>query len=143
MLTPIQISQLTAEDKAIEEQIGKLIARRGQIAVQLQQDKIAKEQAKATETHAVRWIDTSNLATDTEVELHGPDCQHLKKYARSHEVRAGLAQISDTENWGSAQEFAADYNADFYAEDGIDGCWPVTAFPCTGMVEKKTTITGY
>lgn len=147
MLKPIEISQLNAEDKAIEAEIGKLIARRGQIAAELHQDKIAKEQAetaKATEKHAIRWIETSNFqALDTDVELHGPNCQHLRKYARSGEVRSGLSPISDTEQWASLEAFAKDYNADFYAEEGIIGCWGITAFPCTGMVSKKTTTTGY
>ena len=143
MLTPIQISQLTAEDRAIEEQIGKLIARRGQIAVELQQDKAERAAAEPTK-HEVRYVNTSNLHdTDTDVELHGADCQHVKRYTRRPEFKMGVAEIGDPEKWTSAKAFAEDYNEAFYDEDGIEGCWGITVYPCTGMVAKKTTITGY
>lgn len=69
------------------------------------------------------------------VQVHGPGCGHLKKLARSPFFDAG-----SPEEWDSAQDFYNDYNADFYAEDGQDGCWDIAFYPCSGLVSKKTVI---
>ena len=77
------------------------------------------------------------------VAVHGAECRDLAKLRNDPAVRAGMASISDPEYWASAKGFATDYNADFYDEDGLDGCHTIAFFPCTGMVEKTTVTTGY
>ena len=95
--------------------------------------------------HSIRWINTDNLATMVPygVAVHGAECRELDKLRMDPAVRAGLETISAPESWATAKGFAADYNADFYDEAGLDGCHTIAFFPCTGMVEKTTVTTGY
>src|SRR5699024_6219651 len=99
-------------------------------------DRIADKPAKPT--YKVRWVDTVNIDTKhgEAVQVHGAECQHLDKFRGDM-----FTPISDVEEWASAQDFFHDYNADFYAEDGDAGCWPIRFYPCSGMVTKQTTIT--
>ena len=95
--------------------------------------------------HSIRWVNTDNLAKMVPygVAVHGAECRDLAKLRNDPAVRAGMASISDPEYWATAKGFATDYNADFYDEDGLDGCHTIAFFPCTGMVEKTTVTTGY
>ena len=93
----------------------------------------------------IRWINTDNLSKMVPygVAVHGAECRDLDKLRKDPAVRAGLETISEPESWATAKGFATDYNADFYDEDGLDGCHTIAFFPCTGMVEKTTVTTGY
>ena len=95
--------------------------------------------------HSIRWVNTDNLAKMVPygVAVHGAECRDLDKIRKDPAVRAGFETISDPESWATAKGFATDYNADFYDEDGLDGCHTIAFFPCTGMVEKTTVTTGY
>ena len=95
--------------------------------------------------HSIRWINTDNLSKMVPygVAVHGAECRDLDKIRKDPAVRAGFETISDPESWATAKGFATDYNADFYDEDGLDGCHTIAFFPCTGMVEKTTVTTGY
>ena len=95
--------------------------------------------------HSIRWINTDNLSKMVPygVAVHGAECRDLDKLRKDPAVRAGLETISEPESWATAKGFATDYNADFYDEDGLDGCHTIAFFPCTGMVEKTTVTTGY
>ena len=93
---------------------------------------------------SIQYINTTNFHVDTEVEVHHPKCQHLGKYRANPllwaEGNAGLADLD------TAREAWEEYNADFIAEaedmgePGEAATWPVTVFPCTGLVGTKTTI---
>lgn len=83
-------------------------------------------------------LNTSNLGTGTDVEVHSPTCDHIKRYARHPFFEAGYV-----EDWGTPQALFNVYNDDFYAEGGNDACWPIHFFPCTGLVKKTTTISEY
>lgn len=98
-----------------------------------------------TESYSVQWFNTDNLTgTDlAPVVVHGEGCNHIKKALKDPYMKAGLEKVSDVEQWESAEDFAKDYNAEFYAEDGQDGAWDIAFFPCTGMVEKVKVMTGY
>ena len=95
--------------------------------------------------HSIRWVNTDNLSkmVPYSVAVHGAECRDLDKIRKDPAVRAGLETISEPESWVTAKGFATDYNADFYDEDGLDGCHTIAFFPCTGMVEKTTVTTGY
>lgn len=81
----------------------------------------------------IQFVNTSNFDTDTEVEAHRPDCQHVRKFKQSPywlDADAGTMEASSSvESW-------MEYNADFSAEEA----WPVTVFPCTNIVHKTVTI---
>lgn len=83
----------------------------------------------------VQIINTSNLHVDTDVEVHSPDCQHLKLYARHPWFEPGFDEQFET-----PQQIFRMYNADFYAEEGNAGCWPIWVFPCTGLVKRKSVV---
>ena len=95
--------------------------------------------------HSIRWVNTDNLSKMVPygVAVHGAECRDLDKIRKDPAVRAGMTSISEPESWVTAKGFATDYNADFYDEDGLDGCHTIAFFPCTGMVEKTTVTTGY
>lgn len=92
-----------------------------------------------TQTHRIQFVNTSNYQhVDTEVEVHGLDCSHLTRFKRSWEWGAGGdAGLGDFE---TANEAFLDYNSDFIDEDPEGGAWPITFFPCSGLVERKKTI---
>ena len=95
--------------------------------------------------HRVQWFNTDNLIDKypAPVVVHGEGCNHIKISQRDPAMRAGLETVSDVEEWESPEDFAGDYNADFYNEGGNEACWPIAFFPCTGMVERLTITTGY
>lgn len=95
--------------------------------------------------HRVQWFNTDNLTDNyaAPVVVHGEGCNHIKISQRDPYMKAGFEKVSDVEEWESAKQFAKDYNADFYAEAGNEGAWPIAFFPCTGMVERLTITTGY
>lgn len=95
--------------------------------------------------HSIRWVNTDNLSKMVPygVAVHGAECRDLDKLRNDPIVSSGLETISAPESWATAKGFATDYNADFYDEDGLDGCHTIAFFPCTGMVEKTTVTTGY
>lgn len=101
--------------------------------------------AKEPIRHLIRWTNTDNLQGRyvAPVVVHGADCQDLGKIRKDPAVRAGLERISDPEGWVTAEGFATDYNADFFDEDGVDGCHPIAFYPCTGLVAKTAVMTGY
>lgn len=92
----------------------------------------------------IQYVNTTNYNTDTEVEAHRPDCQHIDKFRRARlfwaDADGGLADLD------TAREVWEEYNADFIDEAEDMGepvesaAWPVTVFPCTGLVDTKTTI---
>lgn len=87
--------------------------------------------------HSIQWLDGRNG-----VEVHAPGCKDLRRQITV------LDTPSDVEEWASAEDFAKDFNSDFYDEgadheDGLAGCHPITFYPCTGLVSKKSTIKGY
>lgn len=94
---------------------------------------------------AIQYVNTTNFNTDTDVEVHRPNCQHIGNFRRNRrlwdEADAGLADLD------TAREAWEEYNADFIAEAEEMGepvesaAWQVTVFPCTGLVETKATIT--
>lgn len=84
----------------------------------------------------VEVINTSNLNTGHDVEVHGMNCTHVARYRRSPHFEPGwLDRVSDP------QEIFNDYNEDFYAEGGDEACWAITVFPCSGLVKRKTEVT--
>ena len=100
-------------------------------------ESIAPKATILTEVQRIQWIDGRNG-----VEVHAPGCKDLKRQVTV------LDTPSDVEKWASAEDFAKDFNADFYAEgvdheDGLAGCHQITFHACTKLVSKKTTITGY
>lgn len=86
------------------------------------------------------FVNTDNLHTerDEKVELHKPNCQH---FARNGWTSNPWFDPSAPEEWATAQAFFDDYNADFYDEAGVNGCWDVVCFPFTGLVTRTTVIT--
>lgn len=92
----------------------------------------------------IQYVNTTNYDTDTEVEVHRPDCQHIDKFRRNRlfwaDADAGLAELD------TSREAWEKYNADFIAEAEEMGepaesaAWSVTVFPCTDLVDTKTTI---
>lgn len=95
--------------------------------------------------HRVQWFNTDNLSDEyaAPVVVHGEGCNHIKVSQRDPYMKAGFETVSDVEEWESADQFAKDYNADFYEEAGNEGAWPIAFFPCTGMVERLKITTGY
>lgn len=85
------------------------------------------------------FVNTDNLITDRPeaVEVHSPNCNHLKKYSRQVHFRDA---IGEPEEFDSAQDFFDDYNSDFYAEQGDEGTWDIAFFPCSELVKKTTVI---
>lgn len=138
-----RIEQLTAqanEAQAIVDWANRKIAD--------YEDELMRATSGEETKHDIQWLTTDNLQTltrPTAVEVHSPTCQDLQAYFGDPAVRAGLTEISGTEQWATPEDFARDYNADFYAEseDGESGCWTIAFFPCTGMVTRTTTMTGY
>lgn len=86
----------------------------------------------------VQFVNTDNYPTSTEVEAHNPYCSHLKNYRNYPFI--WVEADAGTGEYETAQEAWSDYNADFL-EEGSD-TWPLTVFPCTGLVERTTTING-
>lgn len=85
------------------------------------------------------FVNTSNYQhVDTEVEVHGVDCSHLTRFKRSWEWSAG--GDAGEGDFATAQEAFMDYNEDFIQEGGDEGAWPITFFPCSGLVSKKKTL---
>lgn len=92
----------------------------------------------------IQFVNTTNYNTDTDVEVHRPDCQHVDKFRSARlfwaDADAGLADLD------TPREAWEEYNADFIAEAEEMGepigtaAWPVTVFPCTELVDTKTTI---
>ncbi|SMY01242.1 hypothetical protein [Brevibacterium aurantiacum] len=92
----------------------------------------------------IQYVNTTNYATDTEVEVHRPNCQHVAYFRTARlfwdGADAGLADLD------TARATWEEYNSDFIAEAEDMGepvesaAWPVTVYPCTGLVETKTTI---
>lgn len=105
----------------------------------------AKAKTEAAPKHRIQWFNTDNLTDKypAPVVVHGEGCNHIKISQRDPYMKAGFEKVSDVEEWESAEQFAKDYNADFYTEDGPNGCWDIAFFPCTGMVERLTITTGY
>lgn len=95
--------------------------------------------------HKVQWFNTDNLTDKypASVVVHAEGCKHIEVSRQDPYMKAGFETVSDVEEWESAEQFAKDYNADFYAEDGPSGCWSIAFFPCTGMVDRLTITTGY
>ena len=89
-------------------------------------------------------INTSNLNTDTDVEVHAPNCQHMKRYMRNPFFHMENPCPDETSEYETLTEIYREYNADFYGEapdeDPDYGCWPIWVFPCTGMVNRKTVV---
>lgn len=141
-LNSIIEAQVASHNAAAEE----LTAQIAELTAQLEWHKaeaarhsesLAPKAVKLTEVHPIQWIDGRNG-----VEVHAPGCKDLKRQVTV------LDTPSDVEKWASAEDFAKDFNADFYAEgvdhaDGIAGCHQITFHACTKLVSKKTTITGY
>lgn len=141
-------SWITATPEQRQDQLKEMIAQAE--AAKAEQDRIIEwATSQLTETapakHRIRWINTDNLNGEypASVAVHGSECQHLAKIARDPAVLAQMAEISGIETWASAEDFAKDYNADFYDEAGLEGCWSIAFYPCTGMVESTTVTTGY
>lgn len=141
-------SWITATPEQRKEQLKAMIDQAE--AAKAEQDRIIEwataqlNEIDPTE-HKVRWVNTDNLSGDypASVVVHSAECQHLVKIAKEPEVLARMEEISDIEKWTSAEAFAKDYNADFYDEAGMNGCWSIAFYPCTGMVDTVTTMTGY
>ena len=138
---------ITADNGTRNEYLEQIITdAENEIAKQNAIIKWAREQISPEPVkHSIRWVNTDNLSkmVPYSVAVHGAECRDLDKIRKDPAVRAGLDRISDPENWSTAKGFATDYNADFYDEDGLDGCHTIAFFPCTGMVEKTTVTTGY
>lgn len=141
---------ITADNGTRNEYLEQIITdAENEIAKQNAIIKWAREQiSPATDEpvkRLIRWINTDNLSkmVPYSVAVHGAECRDLDKLRKDPAVRAGLETISEPESWATAKGFATDYNADFYDEDGLDGCHTIAFFPCTGMVEKTTVTTGY
>lgn len=138
---------ITADNGTRNEYLEQIIAdAENEIAKQNAIIKWAREQISPEPVkHSIRWVNTDNLSkmVPYSVAVHGAECRDLDKIRKDPAVRAGMTSISDPEYWASAKGFATDYNADFYDEDGLDGCHTIAFFPCTGMVEKTTVTTGY
>lgn len=141
-LTPIEIAQLKAENAAIDAEIAKLELRKLTIAQELSPTECVEPEQ---DLQKVQWVNTDNLNAvhPSPVVVHGAGCQHLSRIYLEPAVQAGLTEISNVEQWRTAESFCKDYNADFHAEDGLDGCWDITFYPCTGLVSKTTTMTGF
>ena len=138
---------ITADNGTRNEYLGQIITdAENEIAKQNAIIKWAREQISPEPVkHSIRWVNTDNLSkmVPYAVAVHGAECRDLGKLRNDPAVRAGLETISEPESWVTAKGFATDYNADFYDEDGLDGCHTIAFFPCTGMVEKTTVTTGY
>lgn len=135
-----RIEQLTAqanEAQAIVDWANRKIAD--------YEDELMRATTGEETKHDIQWLTTDNLEAPrpTAVEVHGPTCQHLLAYYKDAGVKLGLTEISGTEQWATPEDFARDYNANFHEEDGEEGCWTIAFFPCTGMVTRTTTMTGY
>lgn len=144
--TPIEIAQLKAENAAIDAEIAKLELRKLTIEQELNPvEKVTIHPVEEQKLSSVRWINTDNLdgSYPSPVVVHGADCNHLGTIRQESAVRVGMETLSDVEQWRTAKGFAADYNGHFYDEEGIDGCWDITFYPCTGLVSKTTTMTGF
>ena len=88
----------------------------------------------------IQFVNTGFLDPDqgTEVEVHSTTCQHLGKYRAIPLFDAvGDGGQMDAE---TALDTFTEYNADFLAEDPA-GALPITVFPCSALVDEKTTIT--
>ncbi|MGO2778227.1 hypothetical protein [Glutamicibacter arilaitensis] len=84
----------------------------------------------------VHVLNTDNLKTGNSVEVHAPGCAHVARYKSNPWYEEGwIDEVAD------AQAIFNEYNSDFYAESGDEGCWPITVFPCSGLVKRKTDIT--
>lgn len=93
---------------------------------------------------SIQYINTVNFDVDTEVEVHRPNCRHLGKFRAIPmlwaDADAGLADLD------TAREAWEEYNSDFISEAEDMGepvesaAWPVTVYPCTGLVTEKATI---
>lgn len=138
--TPIEIAQLKAENAAIDAEIAKLELRKLEIA-----EKSATPAPIEQEPLPVRWVNTDNMVKSysSPVIVHGAECEHLETIWQDPYVKCGLAEMSNVEHWKSAKGFAHDYNEAFYNEEGLDGCWDITFYPCTGLVDQQTTMTGF
>lgn len=138
---------ITADNGTRNEYLEQIITdAENEIAKQNAIIKWAREQISPEPVkHSIRWVNTDNLSkmVPYSVAVHGAECRDLDKLRKDPAVRAGLETISEPESWATAKGFATDYNADFYDEDGLDGCHTIAFFPCTGMVEKTTVTTGY
>lgn len=138
---------ITADNGTRNEYLEQIITdAENEIAKQNAIIKWAREQISPEPVkHSIRWVNTDNLSkmVPYSVAVHGAECRDLDKIRKDPAVRAGLETISEPESWVTAKGFATDYNADFYDEDGLDGCHTIAFFPCTGMVEKTTVTTGY
>ena len=138
---------ITADNGTRNEYLEQIITdAENEIAKQNAIIKWAREQISPEPVkHSIRWVNTDNLSkmVPYSVAVHGAECRDLDKIRKDPAVRAGFETISEPESWVTAKGFATDYNADFYAEAGLDGCHTIAFFPCTGMVEKTTVTTGY
>lgn len=84
----------------------------------------------------IQYVNTSNYSwRDTDVEVHGADCTHVRKYKFERiwwaDADAGLARVT------SAEEAWREYNADFLTDNEP---WDVWVFPCSGLVYKTQMV---
>ena len=133
------ISDTTNEIESLRKRLNRYEAERTELEEVIA--RLTDEKPK----HRVQWFNTDNLTDNytAPVVVHGEGCNHIKISQRDPHMKAGFEKVSDVEEWESAKQFAKDYNADFYAEAGNEGAWPIAFFPCTGMVERLTITTGY
>ena len=133
------ISDTTNEIESLRKRLNRYEAERTELEEVIA--RLTDEKPK----HRVQWFNTDNLTDKyaAPVVVHGEGCNHIKISQRDPHMKAGFEKVSDVEEWESAKQFAKDYNADFYAEAGNEGAWPIAFFPCTGMVERLTITTGY
>ena len=133
------ISDTTNEIESLRKRLNRYEAERTELEEVIA--RLTDEKPK----HRVQWFNTDNLTDNyaAPVVVHGEGCNHIKISQRDPHMKAGFETVSDVEEWESAKQFAKDYNADFYAEAGNEGAWPIAFFPCTGMVERLTITTGY
>ena len=85
-------------------------------------------------------LNTDNMHRGTSVESHKPDCAHLAQMRKHPWFEEGWI-----EEFSTPLEIFRDYNTDFYEEydpeTDLNPCWPITVYPCTGLVKVKTTVT--
>ena len=135
-----QIDDLRGEMEDMRKCLASYERERNELA-----EVIAKLDSKTQTLARIRWVNTDNLDGEyaAPVVVHGAECSHLSRIRQEPHVQVGMTEISNVEQWNSKESFARDYNSDFHAEGGIEGCWPIAFYPCTGFVNETTVMTGY
>lgn len=82
----------------------------------------------------LNYINGMSSRADNDVEVHAQGCKDLMRKLNSFDYDdAGEVPVMDP------SDLWLEYNADFM-EDGRG--WPITIYPCTGIVDKKITFAG-